>query len=136
LAFTTISMLILSGLALGVSALSGREKVPVGAWLALWLVGGFISRGPRGRGMEHPAQSWLENLSVTFNLEQIAAALFRLPDDLKLAQANIPLFSQFTSNLRSDSMATLQNPDLAGAGIALGLLLAAAAVLVYRKVQP
>jgi len=136
LAFTLISMVVLSSLALGVSALSGREKVPVGAWLALWLVGGFISRGPRGRGIENPAQSWLDNLSVTFNLEQIAASLFRLPDDLKLAQENIPLFSQFTGNLRSSSMATLQNPDLAGAGVALGLLLVAAAILIYRKVQP
>ena len=135
-AFVAISMLILSGLALGVSALSGREKVPVGAWLALWLVGGFISRGPRRQGVENPAQSWLENLSVTFNLEQIAAALFRLPDDLKLAQDNIPFFSQITGNLRPETMATLQNPDLAGAAIALGLLLAAAAVLIYRRIQP
>ena len=136
MAFVGISMLILSGLALGVSALSSREKVPVGAWLALWLVGGFISRGPRGSGFENPAQSWLENLSVTFNLDQIAAALFRLPDGLKLAQDTNPIFSQFTRNLPPGMMSTLENPDLGGAAIALGLLLVAAAVVLYRRVQP
>jgi ABC-2 type transport system permease protein len=135
-AFVSISMLILSGLALGVSAISGREKLPVGAWIALWLVGGFISRGPGRHGVENPAQSWLENFSVTFNLDQIAAALFRLPNDLRLAQENIPFFATLTRNISSDTLATLNHPDLTGAGIVLGFLLLAAAILVIRRIRP
>jgi ABC-2 type transport system permease protein len=135
-AFISISMLILSGLALGVSAISGREKLPVGTWIALWLVGGFISRGPSRHGVENPAQSWLENLSITFNLDQIAAALFRLPNDLKLAQENIPFFGHLTRNIPADTMTTLNHPDLTGAGIVLGILLVAAAVLVTHRIKP
>jgi ABC-2 type transport system permease protein len=135
-AFIGISMLILSGLALGVSAISGREKLPVGSWIALWLVGGFISRGPGRHGVENPAQSWLENLSITFNLDQIAAALFQLPNDLKLAQENIPFFGHLTRNIPADTMTTLNQPDLTGAGIVLGILLVAAAVLVTRRIKP
>jgi hypothetical protein len=135
-AFVLISMLVLSMLALGVSALSTRDKVPVGTWLGLWLVGGFISRGPGREGVANPAQSWLENCGVTFNLDQVAAALFRLPDDLRLAQENIPFLGQLTGNLRPETLASLAHPDLAGAAIALGFLLAGAAVLVYRRVRP
>jgi ABC-2 type transport system permease protein len=135
-AFIAIGMLILGALALGVSALSPREKLPVGAWIALWLVGGFISRGPARQGIQSPAQSWLENFSVTFNLEQIAAAIFRLPNDLKLAQDNIPYFATLTRNIPTHTMATLQQPDLFGAGVVLGLLLVAAAVLLYFRIRP
>jgi ABC-2 type transport system permease protein len=135
-AFISISMLILSGLALGVSALSGREKLPVGTWIALWLVGGFISRGPGRHGVDHPAQSWLENLSITFNLDQIAAALFRLPNDLKLAQENIPFFANLTRNIRPETLVTLENPDLTGAIVVLGLLLLAAAMLLSQRIKP
>lgn len=136
LAFITISMLILSGLALGVSALSGREKLPVGAWIALWLVGGFISRGPGRHGVHNPAQSWLENFSISFNLDQIAAALFRLPDDLKLAQENIPFFGNLTQNIPRDTLMTLNHPDLTGATVVLGFLLVAAAILLFHRTKP
>jgi ABC-2 type transport system permease protein len=135
-AFVTISMLILSGLALGASALSGREKLPVGAWIAFWLVGGFISRGPGRHGVANPAQSWLENVSITFNLDQIAAALFRLPNDLKLAQDNIPFFANLTRNISPDTLATLNHPDLTGATVVLGSLLIAAAILVSQRIKP
>jgi hypothetical protein len=136
LSFVTISMLILSGIALGVSAISAREKLPVGTWIALWLVGGFISRGPGRHGIESPAQVWLENLSISFNLDQIAAALFRLPNDLELAQANIPFLANLTRNIRPETLETLRNPDLAGACFALGVLLVASAILVSQRTKP
>ena len=41
LLFVLTGMVVLSLLALGVSAISGREKIPVGLWIGFWLMGGF-----------------------------------------------------------------------------------------------
>jgi ABC-2 type transport system permease protein len=138
LAYALCGAGLLSGLALGVSAISSREKVAVAAWMGLWLVGSVFSRagrGPRG-AVEHPAWRWLENLSTTFNLDQIGIAIFRLKDDLDLARENIPLLGQFLRGLRRTPLAVLETPDLTGALVGLAVMLAIAAAFVIWRVRP
>jgi ABC-2 type transport system permease protein len=138
LVFVVTSMAVLSGLALGVSALSGREKVPVGLWLGLWLMGRFLaSQAMRHHGaLPGNEGSWMEHLSITYNLDQIAAATFRLTNDLQLAQERIPLLGSFVGNLRSHRPGSWESPDLAGALVGLGLMLLAAVIIVKWKVKP
>lgn len=129
---------VLGGLALGVSAISSREKVTVTAWFALWFVGGVFSsvgKAPR-EVLDSPARYWLEHLSTTFNLEQISASIFRLKDDLQLAQDNIPLFNTLLHGVSPHAIAAWQKPDLLGGTVALGVMLAVAAALIIWRVKP
>lgn len=138
LVFVLSSMGVLSLLALGVSAISGREKVPVGLWIGLWLMGRFVANSASslqiGRG--DADRLWIEHLSVTFNLDQISAATFRLMNDLKLAQENVPLFGTLVRDIKPNLLSTWQNPDLTGAAFALGLMVIAAVIVVLRRVKP
>jgi ABC-2 type transport system permease protein len=139
LVFVISSISILSLLALGVSAISGREKVPVGLWIGWWLMSRFVANHAleaQSASDGNSARLWLEHLSVTFNLDQISAATFRLMNDLKLAQENVPLFSTVVRDLKPNMLASWQNPDLSGALIALGLMVIAAAIIISRRVKP
>jgi hypothetical protein len=138
MAYGLCGAIVLSGLALGISAISRREKVTVAAWVSLWLVGSVFSRAgrnPRG-AIEHPAWNWLEHLSTTFNLEQLGIAIFRLKDDLELAQDNIPMLGQFLRGFRRSTLAALDTPDLSGALVGLALMLTVAAGFVIWRVKP
>jgi ABC-2 type transport system permease protein len=138
LVFVLSSMGVLSALALGVSAISGREKVPVGLWIGLWLMGRFVANSASAlqNANADSGRLWLEHLSVTFNLDQISAATFHLMNDLKLAQENVPFFATFIHDIQSKLPATWQNPDLSGATVALGLMAIAAGIVVIRRVKP
>jgi ABC-2 type transport system permease protein len=138
LVYVVSSMAALSGLAMGASAISGREKIPVGLWIGLWMMGGFLANHavPRRAMDSSIGPTWIEHLSVSANLDQIAAATFRLTRDLELAQQNIPFVSSLTRNIRAGVLQAWQSPDVAGAILGLGLMLAAAAALVYWRAKP
>jgi len=79
------SMGILSLLALGVSAISSKEKSTTAFWFVWWILGGVLTP------IAMQTKPWLRHLSFNFNLEQIALAVFRIGDDLKTTQDNIPI---------------------------------------------
>ena len=130
--------LVLGGLALGISAISGREKITVASWLGLWLLGWVFSSVAQGRRevMSGVARRLLQHLSTTFDLNQLSTSIFRLGDDLKLAQDNIPLFGNMLQNIPPSVMTALQSPDVWGAVTSLALMLGAAAVIIAWKVKP
>ena len=43
---------------------------------------------------------WLRHLSFNFNLNQIALAVFRVGDNLKTAQDNIPVLGELLRNIQ------------------------------------
>ncbi|HOW66649.1 MAG TPA: hypothetical protein P5186_09775 [Candidatus Paceibacterota bacterium] len=130
LLFSLTTMAILSLMALGVSAISPREKASVGLWLALWLLGGtFVNLAQHGR-------PWLKHLSLSYNLDQLALAIFRLGRDLNLARDNIPVFGSMLDGLKSHTVERLQHPDWMGAAIALVILLILAAAVLIWRVKP
>lgn len=129
---------VLSGLALGVSAISPREKITATAWLAIWLVGrvfSSIGNAPR-EVLAGAPRHWLEHLSTTFNLGQLSASIFRLGDDLQLARENVPLIGNMLRHTNPHVLAAVQSPDVWGAVISLGVMLAIAAALVAWRVKP
>jgi ABC-type transport system involved in multi-copper enzyme maturation permease subunit len=130
LVFSLLTMAILSILALGISAISHREKVSVGIWLALWLLGrSFVDLAEHGK-------PWLKHLSLSFNLDQLALVIFRLGQDLKLAQENIPIFGNMLSGVKARTIEQLQHPDWGGAVFALSILLILMVVILLWRVKP
>jgi ABC-type transport system involved in multi-copper enzyme maturation permease subunit len=130
LVYGTMTMLVLSAIALGISAISSRERIAVSIWLVIWLVG-----RPFAEMAEHN-RSWLKHLSVSFDFQQVAMAVFRLGDDLKLAQENIPVLGQMLHGIRPHTMERLQHPALGGAMMAFGVLLVLAVWVLSRRVKP
>jgi hypothetical protein len=130
LIFGLASMTALSGLALGVSALSSREKWTPALWFIWWALGGVL------QPIAEHTQPWLRHLSFTFNLRQIALAVFGLGRDLQTAQENIPVLGDALGHIPTDTMNALSHPALGGAVAGLVLMLAAAALILRKRVVP
>ena len=124
------SMTVLSLLAMGVSALSSKEKSTPAFWFTWWILGGVIA--PIAR----QTQPWLRHLSFNFNLDQLALALFRPGDDLKTAQDNIPILGNLLQSIRPETLTALNAPSVWGALGALVLMLSMAIVVLHKRVKP
>jgi hypothetical protein len=124
------SMCILSLLALGVSAVSTKEKSTPAFWYLWWIIGGVV--GP----IAAQTRPWLQHLSFNYNLDQLALAVFRLGIDLKTAQDNVPVVGELLRNIKPQTMAALNNPALWGASLALLLMLVLAGGIIAWRVKP
>jgi ABC-2 type transport system permease protein len=124
------SMWILSLLALGVSALATKEKSTVAFWFMWWILGGVIAP------IAKQTQPWLQHLSFNFNLNQLALAVFRLGDDLKIAQDNIPVLGAMLRNVRTGTLSALSTPAASGALVAVLIMVGLAAFVIRKKVKP
>lgn len=124
------SMTILSILALGISAISSKQKSTTALWFIWWIVGGVVAP------IAMHTEPWLRHLSFNYNLDQIALAVFRLGQDLKIAQDNIPILGEMLHGVRPETIAALNAPAIWGAiGWSLAMI-TAAAVIIHRKVKP
>lgn len=124
------SMCILSALALGVSAVSSKEKTTPFLWFMWWVLGYFI------QPIAANTKPWLRHLSFSYNLEQIRLATFRLGNDVKTAQDNIPILGNMLNGIPKKTMETLNHPTIWGAVAALLLMLAGAALVIRKRVRP
>jgi hypothetical protein len=130
LLFGVSSTVILSALALGVSATSNHEKATPAAWFMWWILGGVL------QPIALHTRPWLRHLSFSYDLRQIGLSTFRLGNELKTAQDNIPIFGQMLSGIRTDTREALTHPTLFSALAALVLMLAAVAVIIRIRVKP
>jgi hypothetical protein len=124
------SLVVLSLLALGVSALSSKEKSTPVFWYLWWILGGVV--GP----IAAQTQPWLRHVSFKYNLDQLALAVFRPGEDIRIAQENIPLLGDMLRNIPRDALAALSAPALTGALLGLAVMVAVAASILNRKVKP
>jgi hypothetical protein len=124
------SMGILSLLALGVSASSIKEKATPAFWFIWWIIGAVIVP------IALQTRPWLRHLSFSDNLDQLAGAVFRLGDDLKAAQDNIPILGEFLRGIRPETIAAVSAPAIWGAVLALLLMLGLAAFVIGKRVKP
>jgi hypothetical protein len=130
LVYVLSSMGILSLLALGVSAVSPKEKTTAAFWIMWWITGIVVTP------IAAHTQPWLRHLSFNYNLNQIALAVFRLGDDLKIAQENIPIFGSMLGNIRAETMSALNAPTIWGALIGSLLMASISAVVVNKRARP
>jgi ABC-2 type transport system permease protein len=124
------SLSFLSILALGVSAVSSKEKTTPALWFMWWIIGGVVA--PIAR----QTQPWLQHVSFNFDLNQIAIAVFRIGDDIRIAQDNIPVLGDMLRGIRPQAMAALNSPAIWGALAALLVMVGVAALLIQKRVKP
>jgi ABC-type transport system involved in multi-copper enzyme maturation permease subunit len=123
LIYVGTSMVFLTIMGLGVSALSPKEKSTVSVWISFWILGGaFVALGTISKG-------WLKHFSFSYNLEQIAIATFDLRNEIETAAENVPGVKQTIGQF-------LREPELTGAIIGLSVMAAAAGAVVWRKAKP
>ncbi len=130
LVFGAASMTVLSLLALGVSAISSKEKSTAAVWFMWWIFGGVLAP------IAVQTQPWLRHLSFNFDLDQLALAVFRPANDLTIAQTNIPILGDMLRGVRPETLASLATPELAGALLALLIMLGLAGFLIRNRVRP
>jgi len=130
LVYGLASMGILSLLALGVSATSSKEKATPAFWFMWWIIGGRVTQ------VALHTQPWLRHLGFNFNLDQIGLAVFRLGDDIKVAQNNIPILGNMLRDIRTETITALSAPAIWGALFALLLMLGVAVVVIVKRVKP
>jgi hypothetical protein len=124
------SMAVLSLLAVGVSSISSKEKSTVAFWFIWWILGGVLAP------IAIQTKPWLRHLSFNFNLDQIALAVFRVGEDLKSAQDNIPVLGEMMRPVSARAIAALSAPPIVGSILALVAMLALAAWVIRVRVKP
>jgi hypothetical protein len=130
LIFTLSGMVVLSALALGISAASSREKATPAAWFMWWIVGGVI------QPIALNSRPWLRHLSFSYDLRQIGISTFRLGNDLKTVQDNVPIFGQMLSGISAQTRDALTHATLGGSLIALAVMLAVGVTIIRKRVKP
>ena len=123
LLYVTASMLVISVLSLGISALSSKPRMAMSYWIVFWLVGDAVGS----------AASITRSLSISHNLKQISLRIFNLEGEVQLAQENIP----FLGDIMSRPLTSwLETPEIDGALAALAVMLALAVVIMAQRVKP
>jgi ABC-2 type transport system permease protein len=130
LVFGLSSMVILSMLALGVSAVSQREKSTPFIWWAWWVLGIAI------QPIAAHTLLWLRHASFGYDLRQIGLASFQLGRDLKTAQMSIPIFGSLLQNIPAATRSALDHPTLGGALAGLAFMLLGAGLIIRKRVAP
>jgi ABC-2 type transport system permease protein len=130
LVFGLSSMVILCLLALGVSAVSSREKSTPALWFTWWVLGLAI------QPIALHTLPWLRHFGFGYDLRQIALSIFHLGQDLKTAQDSIPIFGQMLQNVRPATRAALNDPTFGGSIVALALMLLAGGLIIKKRVVP
>jgi hypothetical protein len=62
--------------------------------------------------------------------------VFRIGDDIKTAQDNIPVLGELLRGIRADTIAALNSPTLSGAIFAMIIMGGAAAWIIAKRVKP
>lgn len=130
LSFILLSMCVIGLLAMGVSSLSPNTRTTSGAWVAMWLLGNAMV--PLAFG----TKAWLKYFSFTYDLRQIARAIFHLKTDLEMAQDQIPMLTMLLPRGRGRQIdSVFESPHLTGALIALIIMTVLAIVVIKRKAK-
>jgi hypothetical protein len=131
LLFVLTGMVALSLLALGVSAISKKEKSTVSLWYVWWILGFVLAPIAISTG-----QTWLRHLSFNYDLDQVALAIFRIGRDLATALENIPVIGQVFAGVNRETIAALNQQTAGNSVVCLFLMLAGAAVILRNRVKP
>jgi|ERR1700722_9219245 len=124
------SAAVLSALALGVSAVSSREKSTPALWFIWWVLGFAI------QPIAVHTLPWLRHVSFGYDLRQSALAVFHLGRELQTAEDSIPIFGQMLSHVSQQTRDALNHPTLGGSVLGLALMLLAAGLIIRKRVVP
>ncbi|HTA29335.1 MAG TPA: hypothetical protein VK731_02560 [Candidatus Cybelea sp.] len=130
LMFGLVSLSVLSLLALGVSAVSSREKSTPALWYSWWVLAWAILP------IASHTMPWLRHVSFFYDLRQIGVAVFRLGRELRTAQDSIPFVGEMLSRGSQEMRDALNHPTLAGSFLALALMGLVAGLIIRKRVVP
>lgn len=130
LMFGLCAMTFLSLLALGISALSTKEKSTTALWYAWWLVGGV------GTSIAAQTKPWLQHLSFNYNLDQLALVIFHPGADIKVARESIPVLGLLMANVREETLKVLDAPAIWGALAGIVVMIGFVGYVIKTKVKP
>lgn len=129
LLFNGIALVVLSAIALGVSAIARSSMVTIFVWLGVWLIAWFTASFP-------DSPWWLERVSFMHDLGQVRAQTLRLDEALTDAATNLPLMDQdFVRGLKRGGEKAGPE-DFKGALYGLAFLTAASGAVFFRKLRP
>jgi ABC-2 type transport system permease protein len=123
-------ILILSVLALGVSASGVKEMLAVAFWFTWWILGVFLAP------IAIHTEPWLRHLSFSFDINEIGLATFRVTENITTARASVPTLGPVLQSVPASTFAALATPNLAGTWVALGAMVAVAVWLIYKRIKP
>ncbi len=130
LVFGAINAALLASLAVGVSAISNKEKSTTALWFTWWVLGAFVA------AVAMETRPWLQNLSFSHDLAQIGLVVFRPGSDLDALRENVPVFANVLQGVRPQTLEAISNPPVAGAAAFLVVMLALAALIIRKRVKP
>jgi hypothetical protein len=125
------SMTFLSVLALGVSALSTKEKATTAIWFGWWILGAALMP------IALRSAPWMRHLGFGFNLNQIALHTFRVGEKITDAMNAIPILGQMLQEgRRANALRAFATPQIGGTLFALLLMVGLAIWVVNKRVKP
>lgn len=123
LLYVIASMLAISVISLGISALSPKPRMAMSYWIVFWLVGDAVGS----------ASAITRSLSISHNLKEIARRIFDLGGEFQLAQEAIPVLK----SIRQGPLAPwLETPEIGNALASLAVMLALAVIIMAQRVKP
>ena len=129
LLFNGIGLVSLAAIALGVSALGRKPQITTVVWMGLWLILGAMAAPPQ-------APEWIKLSSFTRNLGEMRQEVFRLDSALTDAADKLPLLDQRLVGNLAAAGKKAEATDVTGALAGLGVFVAAASFVFFRKLRP
>jgi hypothetical protein len=123
------SMAVLSMLALGVSALSSKEKATPFFWFLWWIFGWIVTP------IAEHTEPWLRYVGFGFNLHQMELHTFRVGEKIQDMTESIPVLSSIL-HMPETTRKALETPHIAGTCVVLLVMLGLAAWIVHQRVKP
>lgn len=129
LLFHVIALVTLAAVALGVSALSRTSRTTIVLWIGLWLILGGMAQPPG-------TPQWLRRASFTQNLDEARRGILQLDTAFAAVSEDLPLLNQeFANNLKTAAN-KVDDSDLNGSLVALGVFVTLAAFVFLRRLRP
>jgi hypothetical protein len=130
LTYGVMSMSILSVLALGVSAISSREKSTPALWFSWWVLGVAV------QPIAVHTSPWLRHVSFGYDLRQMGLAIFHVGRELQKAQDSIPIIGHMLGSPSEEWREALSHPTVGGSLLGLAIMLLAAGLIIRKRVVP
>jgi len=129
LLFNGISFVVLSSVALGVSAVARSSRTTVIIWVGLWLVlAVFADTGSK--------PDWARRISFSHDLSEVRLGVFQLDRALADAGSQLPLLDRNLADKLSRDGEKAQADDFGGALWSLGLFCVGSSFVFFRKLRP
>lgn len=126
--FNILALIVLSSIALGISALNRTSRNTIVMWIGMWIVVGTFAKLPFTPG-------WLRCVSFSRDLDVARQAIFRVDQSLVAAGNSLSFVSQELTHNLAEASRHLQASNTTSAFIGLALLVLVSCAVFFRKLR-